>query len=92
MSDSSRLTGDAELLGQARDGIAIEGGVDIHGALDDKNDTDDRPFLPSDACMISDGGYLSRSGRQRDSRRIGKAGLFRTILILELHLVLKDRA
>ena len=35
-----------ELFNQAADSVAVEGGVEVHGALYDEDNGDDGPFLP----------------------------------------------
>ena len=54
LADSSCLTGNLELLLQTGDRIGIDGSVVVHGGLNDEDNGNDSPFLPSwkgEACL-----------------------------------------
>ena len=89
MTDAGGLAADVEFFRQAGDGVAVEGGVEVHGALDDENDGDDGPFLPTAERGVGQSVAILEGRVPMYSPRVGETSLLRTVLVLQLDLVLE---
>lgn len=47
LADAGILQADVEVLGQRRNGVGVDAGVEVHGALHGEDDAQDGPFLPA---------------------------------------------